>query len=130
MSELKLRIKKCLALTRLPLILAKTCSHISYQLLMIFWHIIPNRYTSQKVYFYLTTGIHVSGVTITHLQEHKTTVTTASCNRTRTPPTTHSNRFQLFHDNSGQQYGVTVTRCCSYSCFVLLKMGDSDTRNT
>jgi hypothetical protein len=28
--------------------------------------------------FYLTTALHVSGVTITHLQEHKTTVTTAS----------------------------------------------------
>ena len=26
-------------------------------------------------------------------------------------------------------YSVTVTRCCSYSCFVLLKMGDSDARN-
>jgi hypothetical protein len=45
----------------------------------------------------------------------------------RTPPTTHSNRFQLFHDSNSQQYGVTVTRCCSYSCFVLLKMGDNDT---
>jgi len=31
--------------------------------------------------FYLTTVLHVSGVTITHLQEHKTTVTTASGNR-------------------------------------------------
>jgi len=31
--------------------------------------------------FYLTTAAHVSGVTITHLQEHKTTVTTASGNR-------------------------------------------------
>jgi hypothetical protein len=31
--------------------------------------------------FHLTTGLHVSGVTITHLQEHKTTVTTASGNR-------------------------------------------------
>ena len=31
--------------------------------------------------FYLTTLLHVSGVTITHLQEHKTTVTTASGNR-------------------------------------------------
>jgi len=31
--------------------------------------------------FYLTTALHVSGVTITHLQEHKTTVTTASVNR-------------------------------------------------
>ena len=28
--------------------------------------------------FYLTTALHVSGVTITHLQEHKATVTTAS----------------------------------------------------
>jgi hypothetical protein len=31
--------------------------------------------------FYLTTASHVSGVTIIHLQEHKTTVTTASGNR-------------------------------------------------
>ena len=31
--------------------------------------------------FYLTTALHVSGVTITHLQENKTTVTTAFGNR-------------------------------------------------
>jgi hypothetical protein len=31
--------------------------------------------------FYLTTALHGLGVTITHLQEHKTTVTTASGNR-------------------------------------------------
>ena len=31
--------------------------------------------------FYQTTALHVSGVAITHLQEHKTTVTTASGNR-------------------------------------------------
>ena len=31
--------------------------------------------------FNLTTALRVSGVTITHLQEHKTTVTTASGNR-------------------------------------------------
>jgi hypothetical protein len=30
--------------------------------------------------FYLTTAPHVSGVIITHFQEHKTTVTTASGN--------------------------------------------------
>jgi hypothetical protein len=30
--------------------------------------------------FNLTTALHVSGVTITHLQEHKTTVTTVSGN--------------------------------------------------
>jgi len=32
-------------------------------------------------------------------------------------------QFQLFHDSIRQQYGVTVTRCCRWSCFVLLKMG-------
>ena len=31
--------------------------------------------------FYLTIALHVSGITITHLQEHKTTATTASGNR-------------------------------------------------
>jgi hypothetical protein len=30
--------------------------------------------------FYLTTALHVSGVIITHLQEHKRTVTTAIFN--------------------------------------------------
>ena len=69
--------------------------------------------------FNLTTALHVSGITISHLQEHKTTVTAASGNRYTV----------LFHDSSRQEYGVTVTRCCSYSCFVLLKMGDSDIRN-
>ena len=31
--------------------------------------------------FNLTTALHVSGITITHLEEHKTTVTAASGNR-------------------------------------------------
>jgi hypothetical protein len=44
--------------------------------------------------FFLKTALHVSGIIITHLQEHKTTVTTASA-----------------------------------FCFVLLKMGGSETRN-
>ena len=30
--------------------------------------------------FYLTIALHISGIIITHLQEHKTTVTTASGN--------------------------------------------------
>jgi hypothetical protein len=30
--------------------------------------------------FYLKTALHISGVTITHFQEHKTTVTTVSGN--------------------------------------------------
>ena len=80
--------------------------------------------------FYLTTALHVSGVTITYLQEHKTTVTTASGNRyTVLLSAAIVEEFQLFHDSDRQQYGVTVTRCRSYSCFVLLKMGDDDARN-
>ena len=31
--------------------------------------------------FYLTIAVHVSGITITHFQVHKATVTTASGNR-------------------------------------------------
>jgi hypothetical protein len=34
-----------------------------------------------QILFYLTTALHVSGVTITHLQEHKRNVTTGSVNR-------------------------------------------------
>jgi len=42
-------------------------------------------YNSNKMHilqslFYLTTALHVSGVTIAHFQKHKTTVTTASGN--------------------------------------------------
>ena len=55
--------------------------------------------------FNLTTALHVSGFAVTHHQ------------------------FQLSHDSSRQQYGVTVTRRCSYSYFVLLNMDDSDARN-
>jgi hypothetical protein len=68
--------------------------------------------------FNLTTDLHVSGVTITHLQEHKTTVTTASGNHY-----TVIDRIKL-----QLNYSVTVTSY-SYKCFVLLKMGDSDARN-
>ena len=83
--------------------------------------------------FNLMTAVHVSDVTITHLQEHKTTAATASGNHytillSAAIVENLVNQFQLFHDSSRQQYGVMVTRCCSYSCFVLLKMGDSDAR--
>jgi hypothetical protein len=40
--------------------------------------------------FYLTTALHVSDVTIIHLQEHKITVTTASGNRYATHNTLKS----------------------------------------
>ena len=40
-----------------------------------------------------------------------------------------SNLYVLFNSKNFIYYSVTVTRCCSYSCFVLLKMGDNDSRN-
>jgi len=40
-----------------------------------------NKMHKSQSLFYLTTALHVSGVTITHLQEHKTIVTTGSGNR-------------------------------------------------
>ena len=48
-----------------------------------FQYMNPNKIYSYMLQslFYLTTALHISGVTITHLQEHKTTVTTASGNR-------------------------------------------------
>ena len=55
--------------------------------------------------FNLTTALHVSGVTITHLQEHRTTVSTASGNR------------------------YTVLLSAAIVEELLLKMGDSDARN-
>jgi hypothetical protein len=77
--------------------------------------------------FYLITALHISGVTITHLQERKTNVTTASGNRyTVLLSAAIVEDLELIFR---QQYGVTVTRCCSYSCFAFLKMGDSDARN-
>ena len=62
--------------------------------------------------FYLTTALHVSGVTITHLQEHKTTVTTASGNRYTvllSAAIVEELEFQLFHDSSRQPDGVVPT---------------------
>jgi len=75
--------------------------------------------------FYLTTALHVSGVTITHLQERKTTVTTESGNRyTVLLSAAIVEELELL-----SQYGVTATRFCSYSCFVPLKMVDNDARS-
>ena len=50
--------------------------------------------------FYLTTALHVSGVTITHLQEHKTTVTTASSLRHPQHTQTGSNSSTIAADNN------------------------------
>jgi hypothetical protein len=40
----------------------------------------PNKMHMSQSLFYLTNALYVLGVTITHLQEHKTTVTIASGN--------------------------------------------------
>ena len=50
-------------------------------IVIILQYINPNKIRKSQSLFYLTTALHVSGVTTTHLQEHKTTVTTASGNR-------------------------------------------------
>ena len=89
----------------------------------------PNKMHKSQSVFNLTTALHISGFTITRLQEHKTTVTTASGNRYTVLLSAAELELRTFHDSSRQQYGVTVTRCCSYSCFVLLEMVDSDARN-
>jgi hypothetical protein len=78
--------------------------------------------------FYPTNALHVSCIIITHLQEHKTTLTIASGNRYIVLLYV-AIMEELELDSNIQQYGVTVTRCCNYSCFVRLKMGDNDTRN-
>jgi len=54
---------------------------LSLTLREVFYYINPNKMHMLQSLFYLTTAVYVSGVTITHLQEHKTTVTTASGNR-------------------------------------------------
>jgi len=48
---------------------------------IIFYYTNPNKMRKLHSLFYLTTALHVSGIIITHLKEHKTTVTTVSGNR-------------------------------------------------
>jgi len=64
--------------------------------------------------FNLTTALHVSGITITHLQEHKTTVTTASGNRYTLLLSAAiveglEHQFQLFHNTRRQVPDAVVT---------------------
>ena len=49
-------------------------------IVIIFYYINPNKMDMLQSLFYLTAALHVSVVTIAHLQEHKT-ITTASGNR-------------------------------------------------
>jgi hypothetical protein len=48
---------------------------------LLYLYINLNKMHKSQSLFHLTTALPVSGVTITHLQEHKTTVTTVSGNR-------------------------------------------------
>ena len=97
------------------------CTYVAVQL-----HIIPTRYTIHRVYFYLTTALHVSGVTITHLQEHKTTVTTASGNRyTVLLCVAIVEELELicvcyrWRCNSYFSSTLTFPICISFKCFIL-----------
>jgi hypothetical protein len=49
-------------------------------IVIIFQYISPNKKHMLESIFYLTTVPHVSGVTITHLKQHNTTVVTTSDN--------------------------------------------------
>jgi len=49
-------------------------------IVIIFYYINSNKMHMLQSLFYLTTALHISDI-ITHLQEHQTTVTTASDNR-------------------------------------------------
>jgi len=48
---------------------------------IIFEYRSPNKMHMSQSLFYLTIVLHISSTIITHLQEHKTTVITASGNR-------------------------------------------------
>jgi hypothetical protein len=54
---------------------------------------LSNKMQRYTLYLYLETALHVSGSTSTHRQER------IQLYLWPTPPTTHSNRFQLFHDS-------------------------------
>jgi len=79
--------------------------------------------------FYLTIALHVSGMTITHLQEHKTTVTTASGNRyTVLLSAAIVEELELVCVCFGWHVDLFLLPDAVVSCFVLLMMGDNDTR--
>ena len=59
-------------------------------IVIIFQYISPNKTHTLQSLFYPKIALHVSGIIITHLQEHKTTVTTASGNRCTVIHATHT----------------------------------------
>ena len=67
--------------------------------------------------------VHHSLFYRTYCSFHRIYITNNNCNFNL------MHRFSLTVKINSIYYSVTVNRCCSYSCFVLLKMGDNDTRN-
>jgi hypothetical protein len=107
---------------------SSACSHAKLNKIILVYKN-PNKMHKSQSLFYLTTALHVSSITITHLQEHKITVTTGTGEQnpsfqltintmltsaiTRKQkqinmPPTLSNQFQLFHDSSRQQYSTYI----------------------
>jgi len=54
--------------------------YIYIYIYILYIYIQQDAHVTEFILFYLTAALHVSGVTITHLQDHKTTVTTGSGN--------------------------------------------------
>jgi hypothetical protein len=99
---------------------------------------ISNKMLRYTVYLYMETALHILGGTSTHHQEriqlylqHLLLVNplllsaviveefepVCVCCGWRTPITTHSNRFQLFHDRVDSSiFVVSNTRHCRYNC--------------
>jgi hypothetical protein len=96
---------------------------------------------NSQILFYLTNALHVSDVTITHPQEHKTTVTTASGNQYTLLLSAAIVLWVAYatHDflkpvPTLPRWQQTTVDCNGYQMlslqlFVLLRMGDSVARN-
>jgi hypothetical protein len=89
------------------LVLLRDLTFMDPCIISIFQYI-SNKMQRYTVYLYLETALHVSGGTSTCHQERIqlylqhlvfVRVRVRVCCGWRTPPTAHSNRFQLFHDS-------------------------------
>ena len=86
-----------------------------------------------KVYLYLEAALHVSGDVSTHLQEHtQLYLQHLVLVKPLLLPAAIVDELELRSISSmiaaGNSNGLTSTRCCRYSC-VLLMMGGDTTRN-
>jgi hypothetical protein len=66
-------IKKVSTTRDFPQITVSKCLNLTFMgpCIVIFYYINPNKMHKLQSLFYLTTALHVSGITITHLQEHR-----------------------------------------------------------